>query len=205
MFKALHYFRAELGAVLEADATNVNLPGLVEQLGADHTFLRLAMGREFEIVAVSATAGQLELVRGQEGTKARKWPKGAMVDWIWTQTSICQMIACGGCAGAPGMPVGPKVCGDDDCCTKVGYVPPPQIVVPQAGKRWELVVQLQGSPDFSFGEADLPAWIDAQIIGDVLLLAGTPKDMEPGRKIIIEIENVCSSKAIVLQLPNVLH
>lgn len=204
MYKALHYFRGELTAALEADATSTYLPGMAEQLGdEDHTFLRIAMGRDFEIVAVSAAGGEIQLERGQEGTKARKWPKGAMVDWIWTATSICQMIACGGCAGAPGMPVGPKVCGDDDCCTKVSFDPSPALPVPVLNQRWETAVQLLGSPDFTFGEADMPKWMDAQIIGDVLLLSGVPTSVESGRRIAVEVANACSSKTYVRSLPGV--
>lgn len=61
---------------------------------ADHTYVKLGIGANAEIVKVSnPTSGIVELERPKDGTVARPWPAGTTVSYIFCSDAVTDMIA----------------------------------------------------------------------------------------------------------------
>lgn len=72
---------------------------LCVSLGANTSKLVISDGVYREVVhVIGCLTGLPQVLRGQEGTQARSFVAGACVKYVLLTSSICELIAAGGCA-----------------------------------------------------------------------------------------------------------
>lgn len=130
----------------------------------DYTYLSLVNDTGLETVKVTNDYGTLVLARGQGGTSAQSHPTGTCVKAVSpTVVAAIKDLVCNY-----------TCCEDEDCpCNAVavaGVVAPDGIV----GHVWKGAAVFSGDLPIVSTASGLPAWMEAEAQGNMLLLSGTP-------------------------------
>jgi hypothetical protein len=128
--------------------------------GGNHVYMTLECPGSYEIVKVSCQFGVVVMERGQDGTAAQPFPKGACLTYAWVGAAIGDMVDQALACPRPCVPA----------TIKSGGMPGKGVV----GVPYEHRVVISGTAPFALGEMSIPQWLIVELDAGELRFSGVP-------------------------------